>query len=94
MSPGAALGAMTLVQLIDSLRNIHITSPVWVGSGRYRPDRFSSYRGFYEDLAIIFEVGAPRPAGDLAIHCEEGVLNHSFNGYKGGSYRATRDTAV
>jgi hypothetical protein len=93
VSPGAALGAMTLGQLITALRRLPPDALVWLGSGRYMPTTLSSYHGYYEDLALGFEVGLPRNAALLLSEMER-ALGQTFVGYKGGSYRASEDTAV
>lgn len=93
MSPGAALGAMTLGQLTKALW-LPADPLVWVGSGRYRPLHLVSYRGYYKDLALLFD------ANSLMIHASalktifDTSIGHIFDGYKGGGRIATYDTAV
>ncbi len=94
MSPGAALGAMTLGTLIATIRRLPRDAEVWVGSGRYRWDRLVSYRGYYEDLALVFTPrGDPQTAGALTALLSN-AIGRIFVGYKGGDNVARADTAV
>jgi hypothetical protein len=95
VSPGAALGAMTVGTLLATLTRLPRSAKVWVGSGRYRWDHLVSYRGYYEDLALVFVQRGDRPqtAGALAGLLSD-AIGRVFVGYKGGGYVARTDTAV
>lgn len=93
MSPGIILGAMSLGELVDALNRLPAGSKVWLGSGRFRPQGLRSYRGYYEDLALGWCIGEPRDARALANELHE-AIGCDFEGYKGGTYTAGRDTGV
>lgn len=52
-------------------------------------DRPHSYRGYYEDLA--FEPEENITIGQMLTACRA-ALNHTFEGYKGGSFTMTEST--
>jgi hypothetical protein len=88
---------MTLGDLIDALTNcdakyVRIASPV-----RLTPASLSSYRGYYEDLAIEYEEGdRARTAigrADFLRMLKEAV-GATFTGYKGGEFMMGRDTLL
>lgn len=69
-------------------------SRIWLGSGRYKPTRLVSYRGYYEDVALVFKVDEEPITIDAVRDYLRGSIGRIFEGYKGGSYRADRNTAV
>jgi len=93
VSPGVVLGALSLSKLMAELRTLPVDAVVHLGSGRYRPTVLHSYRGYYEDLALDFDMGPPRSATLLIAECCL-AIGKWFEGYKGGGYVATVDTAV
>jgi hypothetical protein len=59
------------------------------------PVRLASYRGFYEDLAIGY--GGADDEDVLLVDFAakvKAMLGETIEGYKGGTYRVTEDTAV
>ena len=94
MSPGAALGAMTLGQLIDALGRLPLDARAWVGSGRYNPAMLISYRGYYDDLAVVFGSRVPPCRVHTLLSELKYAIGGNFSGYKGGIYHPDADTAV
>ena len=82
----------TLGQLIDALKPLSGDDRVRFAVGYISPCGLGSYRGYYEDIAIRFGHGECSVATLLA-DCEEAV-GKEFSGWKGGSYRMSRDTPV
>ena len=84
-----------LGELIDLLKrckqdaDVVISAPV-----RLSPHHVSSYRGYYEDLAIEMTGDGDRPTvASLGVMLEAAV-NQRFTGYKGGDFTMTRHTRV
>lgn len=64
--------------------------------GWFVPGDFTSYRGYYEDLAITFKAasnGETPKVKDFLAACLE-ANGKVFEGYKGGRYRMRADTDV
>jgi hypothetical protein len=57
------------------------------------PARLCSYRGYYEQLAIVAEDGH-RTVAELLAEVNEALAGKRFDGYKGGSYRMTEKTPI
>ncbi len=88
---------ISLGALIDSLRNLPSDEPVLFDlDAPASPGRFASYRGYYEDLAVSLWADG----GDIAttvgefLTRAEAAVGDTFEGYKGGSYVARRETPV
>lgn len=62
--------------------------------GRPTVTGVGSYRGYYEDLAIGYEMGGEKPKLDDFCRTLREAVGETFEGYKGGSYRMSRDTVV
>ena len=94
MSPGRAIGAITLGDLIDALARLPDAAEIEFDYWRLRPGTLHSYRGYYEDLTIsVRQDGNPCRVIELLKRCRE-VLHTEIKGYKGGSYFVDRDTGV
>lgn len=77
---------LTLGELIEALRALPPDFVLPFGLGE--PD---SYRGYYEDLA--FAPAAPQTVQQaLVVACNS--LDVEYHGYKGGTYRMTKDVDV
>ena len=58
---------------------------------------FTSYRGYYSDLAMLYTSGAVSP-----LHCEAAkflanlkeCVGYTFEGWKGGDYKMSKDTLM
>lgn len=57
------------------------------------PALLCSYRGYYEQLAIVAEDGH-RSVAELLGEVNEALSGKAFEGYKGGSYRMTKSTPL
>jgi len=53
--------------------------------------RWDSYRGFYQDLAAVYELGAPWTVGELLVDVME-VSGSTYWGWKGGDFTMSYDT--
>lgn len=94
--PALADNHMTLGSLIDALKRCKPESEVSFNFASARPsNHIASYRGFYEDLAIAWSDGSQAclEVRDL-LKILESCVGRTFEGYKGGSYTASRDTAL
>jgi len=74
---------LTLGRLIAALKNADPALLVEADCGG-TVDRFTSYRGYYEDLAIT-PSDAPITVGELLKKANE-ANGREFNGYKGGDF--------
>ena len=87
---------LTLGQLINLLHPIATSEPdrpVRFDFCRFEPYDFSSYRGYYEDLAIRPSENGMKTVGEFwtkLLAC----TGETFTGWKGGDYVATPDTAL
>lgn len=95
MSPGIALGCISVGDLIDKLVDTgEPDARVWLSPFMLRPTELSSYRGYYEDVALGYEVDdEPVKVRDL-LEDLLAILGAETHGYKGGRYRADRSTAL
>ena len=90
MSP---FGTMTLGELIDAISAAAPSKSVSFDFYRMSPTELRSYRGYYEHLAVGFSEAGQKDAVDF-LEQLMGAVGSTFEGYKGGSYRMTRDTPV
>ena len=86
-------GPITLGGLIAGLAKCDPTREVMFDFCGLGPTRFDSYRGYYDHLALGYEDGHLITAGGLK-ELAEAALGATYDGWKGGSYRMTRDTPV
>lgn len=94
MSPGAAMGAITLGKLIAELEKLHPLAFVMYDHWGLRPTTFRSYRGYYEDLALgVEQGGSPATVAQLLANAKA-MLGTTIDGWKGGSYRVDAETGV
>lgn len=83
----------TLGQLIDALKPFADDESVCLDFARFEVGRLCSYRGFYEDLAIVVAENGSGSVGALRALLAASV-NSTEHGWKGGEYRMTRETAL
>lgn len=83
---------MNLGEIVDALRlmprNVYVRTPI--GS----PTSAVSYRGFYDQLALVIDGGRGTTVGDLLTTLESILEGETREGYKGGTYRYGRSTPV
>ena len=58
------------------------------------PSGVSSYRGYYEDLAIEFEEKYPFPTVAEILTMLKDCIGKTFTGYKGGEYTMDENSQV
>lgn len=95
MPRGHTYGNITLGKMITALESCDPDAEVSIGSLLLMPTQFTSYRGFYEDLALGYTTdrGEGLSAGRLLEECRK-ALGATFEGYKGGSYVMSKDTPI
>lgn len=91
-------GTLTLGGVIKLLEGCdEAAAPVYFDFGNCRPSILRSYRGDYSHLALGFDVGdgarRPHNVADVlkTLRDADGA---TFEGYKGGDYKMTRDTPL
>lgn len=77
---------MRLGQFIAELRDQQLDKQVRIAPFDLVPVAFSSYRGYYEDLALSYQVDGDMSAAELLALCRE-ALGKTFQGWKGGNYK-------
>jgi hypothetical protein len=92
MRAAAPTTAMRLGAIIDALSAARQDASVQFDFGGFEPSDVKSYRGYYSDLAIGFsDNGLDLPSLLNELRQADGG---TFEGYKGGDYRMSRDTPV
>ncbi len=87
---------MMLGRFLDKLNSFPATAPVRFDFCGFSPTDFGSYRGFYDQLALGFqmaEYGKEITVEQLAELASKAV-GKVFTGYKGGDYVMHRGTAL
>lgn len=89
---------MTVGALIDALeaaaRHMDADARVFYDFCRFYPSGMSSYRGFYEDLAIHYSSEGEGPLLSEFIASLKAKIGQDITGWKGGDYEVTRDTTT
>jgi hypothetical protein len=100
-----AFGTVSLGALIDALKPLEnrdrfdvddLGQPRWVqfDVGGLAPRGVSSYRGYYDHLAIEFTTSADSPAVTRLLEYLNAAVGEYFHGWKGGQFRMNRATPV
>lgn len=90
----SSYGPMTLGELSDALRGLPRTERmVYFDWCRIGVGSFSSYRGYYDHLALSWEDSPRTTLADLLAKIAD-ANGGTFQGWKGGEYRMTSDTPV
>lgn len=87
---------MNLGEFIDALEKLQPKDWLWLADVPVTmiPTGFDSYRGYYDQLALGAEASSnPRHVREI-LDGARVALEHTFTGYKGGSYRMTRSTRL
>ena len=58
------------------------------------PEKLQSYRGFYDDLALPFDVAYPSVKVSDMLANARAAIGRTFEGYKGGDYLMDADTLL
>ena len=87
---------MELRVLMDELDKLYEHKPIRMRDGYSLIPEFSSYRGYYEQLAIDY---TDEPADDFTVRdfknlLEEALDQGTMEGYKGGTFSIDCDTEV
>lgn len=86
-------GLMTLGELIDRLENVSDKDKGVITSGGTYAAGFSSYRGYYEELAIVPSIDNWQNVTEFLQHAKDAV-GKTFTGWKGGEYLMDRDNPL
>lgn len=92
----SVFGTATLGALLDALNAAPVAAHVRFAFCDVLPTTLSSYRGFYDHLALGWSGdgnAALRTARDLATDLAA-ADGKTFEGWKGGTYRMNRETPV
>jgi hypothetical protein len=84
---------LNLGGFIDALAALDPNKSIAFDFGYFAPDSFMSWRGAYEQLALSFEEGKSITVGALLDAAREAEAS-SYEGYKGGTYRMSRDSKL
>lgn len=86
---------LNLGELIDLLKRCPQKDLVKFDFGSTTPGQCDSYRGYYEDLALGFEVDASDypTVAELQETLTE-AIGETFQGWKGGEYRMDRNSRL
>jgi hypothetical protein len=87
-------GSMTLGEMISTLERKDPKANVFCDFCRIRPGKLSSYRGYYDQLALSFD-----PEGEVVTVAGllmelKSAIGKKFTGYKGGEYLMDERTQV
>ena len=85
------LNQISLGEFTDLILNLPDATEVQVAPGVY-PEGVTSYRGYYEDLALEFG-STPINARELGVTLIR-ANGKEFTGYKGGEFYMDDDTAI
>ena len=85
---------MTLGELMKTFikLNTGFPTPVRLTGGNI-PGEFTSYRGYYDQIALTKDGTDKVRIGEF-LRWIEGAIGSTYTGYKGGEYRMTEDTKV
>lgn len=84
---------MTLGELINSLKSFPKDYLVFIKPYDLIPIEFDSYRGYYDQLALNYEVSGVCTVEKLLKLAKQSVKK-TFIGYKGGEFIMTKNTPV
>jgi len=95
MEGGKMSETMTLGAIIDALKARPPEQAIHFNFARLVPTILRSWRGDHSQLAIGYGIDA-WPHASVARLLEQCIdaIDKTFEGYKGGSYRMTRETRV
>lgn len=84
---------MTLGELIDALKSFPKDYLVFIKPYDLVPIEFDSYRGYYDQLALNYDINGSCTVEKLLKLAKQSV-NKTFIGYKGGEFVMTKNTPV
>jgi hypothetical protein len=85
---------MKLGELIKAIERVSADRCVYIEPYGLTPGWFSSYRGYYDQLALGYRTGHDRVNAGELLALARAACGDTFEGYKGGSYRMDADTEV
>lgn len=85
---------MTLGEIIAELKKQNPDDDVEFDFVWFYPKGIHSFRGYYDQLAIGYEKAGDRPKVKDLLALYRASVGKVFEGYKGGGYLMTEDTAV
>lgn len=84
---------MTLGELIDTLKSFPKDYLVFIKPYDQIPHGFISYRGYYDQLALDYDLEGQCTVEDL-LKAAKKVVGKELMGYKGGNFLMTKNTPV
>jgi len=84
---------MTLGEFVDALEACGLETRVFFDRFGLVPTSFNSYRGYYDHLALGFELEGIVMADELAERAKQ-AIGKTFGGWKGGEYTMSRHTPL
>ena len=84
---------MTLGELIDTLKSFPKDYLVVIKPYDLVPNGFDSYRGYYDELALEYDIEGHCTVEDL-LKIAKKVVGKELMGYKGGNFLMTKNTPV
>ena len=84
---------MTLGELIDTLKSFPKDCLVFIKPYDLIPIEFDSYRGYYDQLALNYDINGSCTVEKLLKLAKKSVKK-TFIGYKGGNFLMTKNTPV
>lgn len=84
---------LNLGQFIDVLAAIDPEAFVFFDFGNFTPERFTTWRGAYEQLALTFTEARAVKVADVLAAAND-CVGAVFEGYKGGNYRMDRNSKL
>ena len=84
---------MTLGELIDTLKSFPKDYLVFIKPYDLVPYGFTSYRGYYDQLALEYDIEGHCTVEKLLKLAKQSV-NKTFIGYKGGEFVMTKNTPI
>ena len=88
---------LTLGGLINELKRFPSDSKIVYDFCDFYPSGLASYRGYYEDLALGFSRDyddKEAPTVKEILNVLEQAIGKEFYGYKGGNYKAGKNSAL
>lgn len=85
---------LRLGQIIHLLEGQPKNNGVQFDFCRFNPGHLTSYRGYYDQLALTYEMKEKDPTVSEILQMMKAAVGATFQGYKGGDFMMDEDTPV